>query len=346
MTDVPTGDRRGPAAGSWRRRIRIGASVALVIVAFAGVLPRIASYEDVWDRLEDASPNHLALLGLVATWNIVSYWPLLMLSLPGLTWARAAVSTLISTAVSNTVPAGGVVGAGVTVSMYRGWGFPAAAISTSLIVSGIWNAGTKLLMAVAAVLTTTATRGGRATAVAAGVVLLALVAVVTVVVVRPGPVRRVTQWAEAHVPRRVGSVRRNWTGSIERVRAQAGDVIATRWPALTVAAVVSHVSLYLVLAAALHTTAVTGISLAESFGAFVLMRIALLIPLTPGGAGLSEVGLSGLLVAAGGDDAAVVAAVLVFRAVTWAAPVILGGACWLVRTLRGTDRTPGGVATS
>jgi uncharacterized protein (TIRG00374 family) len=62
---------------------------------------------------------------------------------------------------------------------------------------------------------------------------------------------------------------------------------------------------------------------------FSFARLATAIPFTPGGAGVVEAVLIGGLVAAGGDREQVTAAVLVFRALTWALPILVGVGCYL-----------------
>ena len=54
------------------------------------------------------------------------------------------------------------------------------------------------------------------------------------------------------------------------------------------------------------------------------MRLLSAIPITPGNVGVVELGLTGALVAAGGGRAEVVAAVLVFRVLTYVLPIPLG----------------------
>jgi putative heme transporter len=68
---------------------------------------------------------------------------------------------------------------------------------------------------------------------------------------------------------------------------------------------------------------------AEVLAVFAFARLATAIPITPGGAGLVEAVLIGGLVAAGGAKAQVVAAVLVYRALTWLLPIPLGVGCYL-----------------
>jgi putative heme transporter len=62
---------------------------------------------------------------------------------------------------------------------------------------------------------------------------------------------------------------------------------------------------------------------------FAFARLATAIPLTPGGLGFVEGVLAIGLVAAGGDRDQVAAGVLVYRALTWALPILVGTACYL-----------------
>ena len=54
----------------------------------------------------------------------------------------------------------------------------------------------------------------------------------------------------------------------------------------------------------------------EAFAAWSLARLLTIVPLTPGGLGVVELGLTGALVGFGGANAPVVAAVLVYRFLT------------------------------
>ncbi len=63
---------------------------------------------------------------------------------------------------------------------------------------------------------------------------------------------------------------------------------------------------------------------AEALGAFAFVRFLSAVPLTPGGVGIVELGLSAALVYAGGPRAEVVAAVLAFRALTYLVQIPFG----------------------
>jgi uncharacterized protein (TIRG00374 family) len=71
------------------------------------------------------------------------------------------------------------------------------------------------------------------------------------------------------------------------------------------------------------------VSWAQVLAAFAFARLLTAIPLTPGGVGIIELALITALTDAGGDDAEVVAAVLIFRLLTYVAPIVVGGLTYI-----------------
>jgi uncharacterized protein (TIRG00374 family) len=115
-------------------------------------------------------------------------------------------------------------------------------------------------------------------------------------------------------------------------RREAVGLVRERWVALTLGTIAGHITVFLVLLAALRAVGVTSadVGLAEVFAAWALIRIVTTVPLTPGGVGVVELGLTGALVGFGGERAEVVAAVLLYRALTYVPPIAIGGVCLLV----------------
>jgi uncharacterized protein (TIRG00374 family) len=68
---------------------------------------------------------------------------------------------------------------------------------------------------------------------------------------------------------------------------------------------------------------------AEVLVVFAFARLVTAIPLTPGGVGVVELALIAGLTRAGGEDAAVVAAVLLFRLLTYVLPILLGALTYI-----------------
>ena len=69
---------------------------------------------------------------------------------------------------------------------------------------------------------------------------------------------------------------------------------------------------------------------AEVLAVFAFARLLTAIPLTPGGVGVVELALITGLTRAGGDAAQVVAAVLLFRLLTYVLPIVLGAFTYVV----------------
>jgi putative heme transporter len=66
------------------------------------------------------------------------------------------------------------------------------------------------------------------------------------------------------------------------------------------------------------------VSVVEAFAAWSLARLLGSVPITPGGIGVVELGLTGALLGFGGNNAGVVAAVLVYRFLTMVPTLVLG----------------------
>jgi uncharacterized protein (TIRG00374 family) len=66
------------------------------------------------------------------------------------------------------------------------------------------------------------------------------------------------------------------------------------------------------------------VSIVEAFAAWSLVRLLSAMPITPGGVGIVEVGLTSALVAFGGRNDQVVAAVLVYRVMSALPTVAIG----------------------
>ena len=110
-----------------------------------------------------------------------------------------------------------------------------------------------------------------------------------------------------------------WAGeSLVAFRRQAIGLLRRRWWALTLGTLAGQLSVFLVLVACLRTLGVSShqVTLTEAFASWTLVRLLGSLPITPGGIGIVELGLTGALVGFGGPNDAVVAAVLLYRVLT------------------------------
>jgi uncharacterized protein (TIRG00374 family) len=125
-----------------------------------------------------------------------------------------------------------------------------------------------------------------------------------------------------------------WTGdSFVRFRDETVDLLRRRWHVLTLATLAGQLTVFVVLLVSLRVLGVSAseVSSVEIFAAWSLVRLLSSLPITPGGLGVVEVGLTGALVGFGGDNAEVVAAVLLYRFLTIIPTLVLGllaGATW------------------
>ena len=95
----------------------------------------------------------------------------------------------------------------------------------------------------------------------------------------------------------------------------------------SLATLAGSLTVFLLLVLSLRAVGVPAseVDVIEAFAAWSLVRIIGAIPITPGGFGIVELGLTTALVAFGGANAGVVAAVLIYRFLTVVPTLVLGG---------------------
>ena len=148
-------------------------SVAVVVVIFALILPKIASYSSVWHTLTRLTWLELVTVIAATIFNLFTYWWQMQAAMPGLTLGQAAVNNQTGTTISNLVPGGGAVAIGVVVAMFRSWGFTGSEIALLISTTGVWNSFMKLAMPVIALALLAIT--GQATAALLAPALIGLV---------------------------------------------------------------------------------------------------------------------------------------------------------------------------
>lgn len=326
----------------WHSRWLQGAlSLAVVALIFGFLFPRVADYGEVWKSIRAMTWLEGVSLGLIAAWNLASYWPMLTGVQPGLRLREAAVANLASTAISNTFPGGAALGVGATVTMQRSWGIPVSDTALAAVVGGIWNNFVKLglpIVALALLAITGEAGAGLAVAALIGIAVLAgAIALFAILLRGPELAARVGAAAGSAVSAVRGVLRRGpvagWDERARRFRADIIGLLAHRWIRITVTTLVSHLSLFLVLLVALRHVGVSDdeVSWAKVLASFSFVRLLSAVPLTPGGLGVVELGLTAALGSGlpDGTKNQIAAAVLVYRGLTWFAPIPLGIGCWV-----------------
>jgi uncharacterized protein (TIRG00374 family) len=328
---IPPAQRRRPA---WRRLLGPALSLALIAAVFFWFLPQFTSLSDVWASVQQMTGIQILLLAVATLWNLATYQLVMVTTMPGMTLRQATVSTETTTAISNTVVGGAAIALGLTYSMNSSWGFSRSRTSVSLLTSGLWNNFAKLglpVVALAVLAFTAPPTPGRLLAGALGVagLLAALFGLWLVLRSRASAARVGVVLGRAfsvllrlvHRPPVTG-----WDQALAKFRDRTVLLLHARWHWLTLATVVSHLSLFLVLLLSLRFSGVSSdqVGWTEVLAVFAFARLLTAVPFTPGGLGVIEVAMISGLAAAGGDRPAVAAGVLVFRVLTYVLPIPLG----------------------
>jgi uncharacterized membrane protein YbhN (UPF0104 family) len=161
---------------TWKKLLRYVGPALLVVVVFALVLPKVASYSSLWHTMTALSWPDLVLLAAVFLFSLLTYWLQLMAALPGLSLAQAAINNQSTTTIANTLPGGGAIAVGVAVKMLRSWGFTGSQITLMLTTTGIWNSFLKLGLPIIALGVLAAGGGASITLVVPALVGLAILA--------------------------------------------------------------------------------------------------------------------------------------------------------------------------
>ena len=322
--------------------LRTAVPAALVAAIFGFAVPRFGSYHSVWASIAAMTWPQAVLVAAAAAASMASYWFMICAVLPSIRLRQAAVVNLSCNAVANTLPAGGALALGVSWTMLSGWGVSTAEYALYTLVSGIWNFFARLgLPVVALVVLMTVSRPGAGliAAAAVGLALLAALAAGLALFLRSEPFAVRAGQALQRALAMAGRLARrpppcDVPGSLLSFRDRAAGLLAARGWRITAATAMSQLALWLVLLACLRGT---GLSQAQvpwqtSLAAFAFVGLLTALPITPGGVGITELGLVGFLAAGAGPRAGpqVTAAVLLYRAVTYLPPIPLGAAACLV----------------
>ncbi len=326
---------------TWRHALAVGVGLAVVVATFAFILPKIADYRDVWDVVQTLSWKDITLLAGATVLNLVTFAPPWMAALPGLRFRQAFVVTQASTASTYVAPGGVAVGMGVSFAMLRAWGFDSTAVGLAVAVTGVWNQLAMLAFPTIALVLLTLTGDSHAALDSIAYLGLAIFVVVfgafAAGLSTPTLARgigdlaaRIASWAKGLIRKKPVT----WNGeSFVGFRNRTNSLLKRRWHVLTLTTLAGHLTVFLVLLVSLRVldVSVDEVSAVEAFAAWSLVRLLGSIPITPGGLGVVELGLTTALVGFGGHQVEVVAAVLVYRFLTVVPTLLIGlatGATW------------------
>ncbi len=301
-----------------RRRLVISVISGLVTVVLVVLLPRAvgATWGEVGAVLAGVSPGSLVLLAIVWIAGLWSHSFVLAASLPGLTKRRGLTLSLTGSAVANVLPLGGAAGTALNFAMVRRWGFSSGQFSGFLAVTTLLNVVSKLgvialALGLVPVLHSASAFGSASllflpvpVAVAVGIWVLVDERVAVVV----GRVFRRTRLED----------------QLPELRRLILKVMRYGWRPMT-AGMIAYLALQLALLWLCFRVVQVPLGLPVLFTALAVERLLTLVPITPGSAGVVEVGTTAALVALGGDPAGVAAGLLLFRGFTYLMEIPVGG---------------------
>ena len=165
----------------------LGLSLAVALLVWGLPFFVGTTWAEVFDKLRQIGPSTALQLLAVMISGLWLYTFMLTGSLPGLSHPKALILNVSSSSVGNLLPGGGAAGVAATYGMCRSWGFSRRDISTSVIVSGVWNVlgrvalpviGTGVLLTDASKLPGPVVRGGAIGGVVGVVLLGSFIAVI------------------------------------------------------------------------------------------------------------------------------------------------------------------------
>jgi hypothetical protein len=305
--------------------------------------PALAEVFGAWRRLDELDPIWLAAMVALQVGSFGCMWWIQRLALRTRRWGPVISSQLASNAFGRVVP-GGVAAAGaLQYAMLVRAGVPAGATASGMAASSLLVFATLLalpLLALPAILSGTPVDSGLTRAAVGGGMLFALIIIGGALVLafdRPLlSLGRSVQSLRNRLLRR----RPQLSGLPERLlreRNMVLEVLGARWWEALLAASGRWVLDYLTLLAALTALG------ADPRAALVLLSFCAAqllgtLPLTPGGLGFVEAGLTGTLALAGVGPGEALVATLAYRLVSFWLPIPAGGIAALVHRRRyGSD---------
>ena len=261
---------------------------------------------------------------------IVYVWPY-QASLPGLKYGPGFVVRQTSFMISNVIPVGGAFGLAVQYSMLGSYGYGAAETTAAIGITSTWNTFVTLSLPVFGSIALIAIGQGTEQAYTlAGVGLLAIGVFVAIFwsdesARRIGHIGdRIVGWVYGLFKKEPSFDVVGWTVNF---RGSTVDVIRSRWAVITGSSHLQQFLQFLILWAAVYAIQIGSsapVTFVEAFVAYAFGRLASFIPITPGGLGTVDAAITAILVAFGAANSDALAAVMVWRVLTYFPQVFIG----------------------
>jgi uncharacterized protein (TIRG00374 family) len=312
------------AQPSERQRISRGAilkrllTVTLAGVALYGLAPRLGAVLGAWPRLRDIEPGWFAVMALSESASLVGMCAVQRIACRERRWAPFLHSYLVGNAVSELVPGGAATSAALQYEMLVGEGVEPGRAASGMTAGSVIVFATLLVLNVLALpLVVLGVSVPTSLLAAAWISVVLLVAIVLVGRLAFRGDRFLTVVGRA-VQGALNKLRRHsppvqdLSERLLRQRTAVAEAVGSHWWQALLAAAGKWVFDYLTLVFALTAVGARP-NVALVLVAYSAVSLLGQIPLTPGGLGVVEAGLTGALALIGVSGGAAVLATLAYR---------------------------------
>lgn len=325
----------GPKATSFWSRVQFIASWVIAIALIAVVLPAVLniSWSDIWEAMSGLGPGALLLLFVLWIGGLLCHTFVLVAAAPDLTNMRALTLNLTGSAISNVVPMGGAAGMELNRRMMKVWGIDTKTFAGFTFLTNLWDVASKFLLPVFAIAIlalgeTDVSTSLMWTALGAALGFVLVCAFGVIVLRRPSAARAFGGWLERFLNACSRLIRRprefHLTDAMLEIRRESLDVVRSGWLQMS-----TGMFFYVALQGALLWACldVTGANaaLVAVLVAYAVERLLTVLPITPGGVGVADIGLVGVLIALGADPAGAAAGAVLYRAFVFVLEIPIGG---------------------
>jgi len=335
-TDVEHEIARGEAEAPQKRRSLRRTIVLLAItgISLYLVAPSVIEVLGSWRDIQKLAPAWLVVMLVMQAAALLSLAALQRTAINVTRWYPVVTSQLAGNALSKVAPGGGAIGAALQYRMLVGAGVRPASVVSGLTASSLLTLAVVLalpVLAIPALIRGSVDRTLLEAAIAGLVIFIVLASAGAVLLATDRPLR----WIGRQVQRLRNRLRRKseplqaFPDRLVRERDRILETLGPRWKRALVEAVgrwsFDYASLLAALAA-VHAHARPGLVLL----AFCAAQLLAQIPVTPGGLGFVEAGLTAMLTLAGVSAGAAVLATFAYRLFSYWLPLPVGLGAWVV----------------
>ncbi len=313
------------------RRFSIPRILMLLVAAisFHIVAPSIVDVLGSWPRVSSVAPEWLAVILLCEILSFASAITLQRVALRTRAWFAVATSQLAGNAMTQVVPGGAAAGATLQLRMLSQSGQDTATAIAGFTAFSLLQTASILFLPVLTLPTILAGSGvdrGLAQTAFLGIAGFVVVAGFEALLLTTDPLLRGIGRAVQAVRNRILRKRAPLTGLPDRLISERNgirEVLGERWREALLATAGRLGFDFLALFAAL--AAVGGLPRPSLvLLAYTAASLLAMVPITPGGLGLVEAGLTGTLALAGVRPAQAVLATLLYRLASYWIPILAG----------------------